>query len=478
MDLLKSLGLAVLLLVPVLFVGRRLRSTRPKSVAIIVLGDIGRSPRMLYHTQSFLSHGYTTYIVAYRGSTPPKEILESPHVRFVYLPTPLAFVSRLPKPLFLALSPFKVVLAAVSLFWALTIGIDLAPAYFLVQNPPAIPTLPVVKIAGVLRGSKLIVDWHNTGYSVLALRLGANHPIVKLARGIETFFGRVAHAHLCVTSAMKDALIKDADLNPSLSKFLPPTTKSKTPFTTSSSLRDDRPALLLSATSWTADEDFSVLLRALSLYDAAANSSRTLNPSNPLPKVLVVITGKGAGKADFEREVEVLEKSWKWVRVRTAWLAIGDYPKLLGSADLGISLHTSTSGADLPMKVVDMFGINELVVDGANGRVFKTAEQLSEQLVRYPVPTMEYYRDDVEADEALETLRSESQQDISNGTYMEDLVRHLLPVDWTAPNAGQNDWEATQEYSVWMKKFAYDATWLLHLASDRMLDLIEEERAK
>ena len=38
-----------------------------RSVAILVLGDIGRSPRMMYHAQSFAETGFVTHLIGYGG---------------------------------------------------------------------------------------------------------------------------------------------------------------------------------------------------------------------------------------------------------------------------------------------------------------------------------------------------------------------------------------------------------------------------
>lgn len=95
-------------------------------------------------------------------------------------------------------------------------------------------------------------------------------------------------------------------------------------------------------------------------------------------------------KIEFLSQVAKLEL--QRIRIRTVWLAAADYPKLLGCADIGISLHTSSSGLDLPMKVVDMFGcglpvcavdfrcLEELVQDGQNGHVFDTPDGLAEKI--------------------------------------------------------------------------------------------------
>ena len=38
-----------------------------RTVAVLVLGDVGRSPRMMYHAECFGRHGFTTYVMGYRG---------------------------------------------------------------------------------------------------------------------------------------------------------------------------------------------------------------------------------------------------------------------------------------------------------------------------------------------------------------------------------------------------------------------------
>lgn len=55
------------------------------------------------------------------------------------------------------------------------------------QNPPTIPTLALAWLVGRIRGSKIIIDWHNLGYSILALKLGRNHPFVKIATWYVSF---------------------------------------------------------------------------------------------------------------------------------------------------------------------------------------------------------------------------------------------------------------------------------------------------
>ena len=69
-----------------------------------------------------------------------------------------------------------------------------------------------------------------------------------------------------------------------------------------------------------------------------------------LPGLVIAVTGKGPQKAMYEQKMQQLHL--RHVAFRTLWLEAADYPLLLGSADLGVSLHTSSSGLDLPMKVI------------------------------------------------------------------------------------------------------------------------------
>lgn len=373
------------------------------SVQIVVLGDIGRSPRMQYHALSLAAHGAKVDIIGYAGSETHPDISKSCFIDVIPIrpfPPQLHTTNKL---LFLLLAPLKVLWQICSLYYALGHS-TVASKWMLMQNPPSIPTLAVCQAICFIRNTRLVVDWHNFGYSILALRLGPSHPLVKISKWYEGFFSsHGVHTHFAVTNAMCRVLKETWDVDAMALHDRPPAIFQPLTTPQRAELLQRLPGtqkhaadilaglcrLVVSSTSWTPDEDFSVLLDALVKYSSMVDA----NPE--LPNIIAIITGKGPQRDHYLREIQALTAADKLqhVIVTTAWLSAEDYALLLGSADLGVSLHTSSSGVDLPMKVVDMFGTGlpvagwsgfeawpELVQEGKNGLGFESAERLAEIL--------------------------------------------------------------------------------------------------
>lgn len=139
--------------------------------------------------------------------------------------------------------------------------------------------------------------------------------------------------HLAPVQVTANSIALDTEISDSYVLFSSPT---KIP-----ALRPDRPALLVSSTSWTADEDFGILLKALVKYEKRARlvneemskvAEGGVKPQKRLPKLLTIVTGKGPLKERYMSQIAKLEKSeeWRWVRCRSLWLEAEDYPVLLG----------------------------------------------------------------------------------------------------------------------------------------------------
>lgn len=80
-----------LALLSILFITRKnyLRQYKcSKNICVVVLGDVGRSPRMQYHAISFAKQGYTVDIIGYPGSQPMQEINQNTHISVYYLLQP------------------------------------------------------------------------------------------------------------------------------------------------------------------------------------------------------------------------------------------------------------------------------------------------------------------------------------------------------------------------------------------------------
>ncbi|XP_006649500.1 UDP-glycosyltransferase TURAN [Oryza brachyantha] len=457
-----------------------------KRAAVVVLGDIGRSPRMQYHSLSLANQaGMEVDIVANGGSDPHLLLRENPSIHIHEMKSvQLTGISKISGALTLLL---KAVIQFIVLIWYLSFKIP-RPDVFIVQNPPSVPTLAAVKLASWLRGAKFIVDWHNFGYTLLGLSHGRSHIIVKIYFWFEKHFGRMADGAFCVTKAMKHELDQKWGINATVlydqsPEFFRPASltekhelfsrlgnsicsaignddcisvekevedRNTTVFTSQIDgevfLKPNRPALVVSSTSWTQDEDFSILLEAALMYDRRV--AATLGEDDSVderelwtdikngkqflyPRLLFIITGKGPDRKKYEEQIKRLKL--RRVAFRTMWLASEDYPLLLGSADLGVSLHTSSSGLDLPMKVVDMFGcglpvcaasfscIDELVKVNNNGLLFSTSSELADEL-------MMLFKGFPEECDDLKSLKVGALNTGSSSKWSTEWERHALPL--------------------------------------------------
>lgn len=386
-----------------------------KSVFVIVLGDIGRSPRMNYHALSLVNLGYKVTIIGYEESKQMNEIKSNSSILIFPLNT-------FPKHLHVGPQILQYGLKALYLSLGLLFVLikqRISPKFVLVQNPPSVPTLAVVYLFSKLVYTKFVIDWHNYGFTILSLAKGERSLMVKICKKFEIFFGQKSHLNFCVTEAMKADLKNEYNIS-ALTMHDKPHERFKqleieekhyfyeklsdqygiedlkdgmggsllTEFVNGlPKMKAQRPAILVSSSSWTEDEDFHILVEALDIYQKSIDMDSGSNQ----PDIVCMLTGKGPLKEYYQNIF--IEKNYKNIKVHFVWLEPNDYPILLGCADLGLCFHKSSSNLDLPMKVVDMFGtrlpvcayefscISELVKRDENGLLFTNGKQLAEHLL-------------------------------------------------------------------------------------------------
>lgn len=370
--------------------------------AVVVLGDLGRSPRMCYHAQALSAHGVDVDLVGYLESDLPEALRQDPRIAVhAVRDAPHESGAAVSRARYLAAAALRGVRLLVRLTSLLAWRLD-RPDVIFVQNPPGVPALLVAWVASRLRRARFAIDWHNLTHSMLALRFGPSHWLVRLVKRHERWMGRRADASMFVSSAMQTALASEWGLRGIVFRDRP--AASFEPISAEERERVRRNlctrlnlkvaaagyALAVSPTSWTSDEDFDLLVDAVVRCDARIGGQEM--PASSFPELVILVTGRGPLRESFERRFATLELAR--IQIRTVWLEPGEYPRVLAAADLGISLHRSASGIDLPMKIADMFGagipvcaleygpcLSELVRHGDNGLLFSTADELADQLL-------------------------------------------------------------------------------------------------
>lgn len=363
---------------------------------MLVFGDVGHSPRMINHVRELVRRGVSVELMGFLQSDPPKDIFTSGddskgQAQVKIHPIPAC---EMPATRFTALRLFlmaiRLVLQSILVLFHCLTRIE-SPQLILVQSPPVLPTLVISVILKWRYRCRYVIDWHNIGYTLLAQKIAAPAVIASM-KGIELFLTRFGDAHLVVSRSQQVWMQTNGGVTANVYYDRPSTHFGALQGAERKSARerfrrrlgwesqDDGIPLLVSSTSWTPDEDFDLFVGALEALDSA------------LPRAIhVIVTGKGPLRQKYEEQI--LGLHLRRIHFCTTWLSYEEYCELLGAADYGLCLHVSSSGVDLPMKVVDMLGsglpviarkyaaIGELVEEGQNGFVFDSVSELTAIIV-------------------------------------------------------------------------------------------------
>ncbi|KEG15164.1 glycosyltransferase [Trypanosoma grayi] len=528
---------------PVLAGLRRNSKAVLRRALVVVGGDFARSPRMQYHAASLAACGMFDEVVLVgfdMGNTlidALKTTTTAGHknnnnssgngsevtcvIKTEYLISPIlppswfSWVFPHPRLYWIASAVYRVCVSAVAFAWVLICastmvvngrGQLLLVDLILVQSPPAVPFVPVIKylvrpyvfiantvhyyffivpaswmshdaMSEIRGGLKLqqqqkgntsenavkaslrsvmcpaiVVDWHNFGYTIMQsdgrpslmvwlyrliecnlCRGNRNLTVSKAMRTIllspnmkvsgttgesgskiaadvavlydtaPSFFGPVSRTRFAAEVLMPALRLTRAGREEKIGLSPPPAWFLHDVEREEAAVKSNRSGLfMIAATSWTVDDDYSIVVDALKRIDTRLQQERKKekNGLHSLKPLWLLVTGKGASRARFEQSVAAAHLS-SLVTVTTIYFqSYTHYAMALGAADVGLCLHHSSSGLDLPMKAVDMLGsglpvaalrydaLAELL-DSKRGWMFSNAEELEEIFCQNLLPRFE-----------------------------------------------------------------------------------------
>jgi beta-1,4-mannosyltransferase len=381
---------------------------------------------MQYHAASLAAAGGDVELIGLEGTPPIPAVSGDARIRVHRLPD-RAFARRATGGVrrFVWGSALRALGQGVRLF-ATLMRIP-RPDVILVQNPPAVPALSIAWLASRVRNCRFVIDWHNLSHTIAAVKVGEHHRAVKALARSERRWAKRADGHLAVSKALADWLAREYKVTavvaydrPSAA-FAPPAAGAASALWDkiaaehelgSTHLRQAsggqahlrqgvggqaRPPIVVCPTSWTPDEDFDLLLEALeraerTLTRGDSPSGVSIPPLERVPALAVFLTGRGPLRDTFEQRAA--RRNFKVIAVRMLWLEPADYPTLVGMATLGLCLHQSSSGLDLPMKLADLRGagvpvatydyapvLGEVMTTGREGVTFRDPGELANVFV-------------------------------------------------------------------------------------------------